>query len=348
MSEALAELEIFDERQMDEPDIPEPTSARNFMATFSAVMVKESLRRMRGRRAFAMLTIYVALLALVVFAVQGMVHDSMRWQMGFDGMEPSGDLVAGWAAAAIGQAIFAVILVVQTLLTLMLAPALTSGAISLEREKQTLEMLITTPASTLGLVVGKLFSSLAYVFLLTLASVPLMSIVFAFGGIAPDDVIRAYILLFAMAFGIGSIGLFISALLKRTQVATAVSYVIVFALAIGTLVLYVYLAAAPRFAGDGFQEPLPPPEAVLWLNPLVANMDLMCTAIPDPSGGSCAITFAITGDWQRVNAPRDVLWPKVAISYVLLGIGLTLATTQLIAPSRRAKRHGPPLADPSP
>lgn len=347
MSDALAEIEILDRPGDLEPEVPEPTASRNFLVSLSAVMVKESLRRMRGRRAFVLLTIYVALLALVVFAVQRLVYDSMRWQMGFDGVAAPGDLVAGWAAAVIGQAIFGVILIVQTVLTLMLAPALTSGAISQEREKQTLELLITTPASTLGLVVGKLFSSLAYVFLLTLASVPLMSIVFAFGGIAPDDVVRAYVLLFAMAFGIGAIGLFVSALLKRTQVATAVSYVIVFLLTVGALVFYAYLAAAPRFAGDGFDNPAPPPEVILWLNPIVADLDLLCTAIPDSAGASCAFSYAIIGDFERLNPPRDILWPKIAGSFFVLGVGLTLATTQLISPSRRAKRSAPPVEAPT-
>ena len=108
---------------------------------------------------------------------------------------------------------------------LVLAPAFTTGAISLEREKQTLDMLVTTPLSTLGMVIGKLFSALAYVFLLILASLPLASLVFVFGGVGPEDLIRAYAFLFALAFGMGAIGLFVSALVKRTQTATVVTFV---------------------------------------------------------------------------------------------------------------------------
>ena len=110
---------------------------------------------------------------------------------------------------------------------LVLAPAFTTGAISLEREKQTLDMLITTPLSTLGMVIGKLFSALTYVFLLILASIPFASLVFVFGGVGPEDLLRAYAFLFALAFGMGAIGLFISAVVKRTQTATVVTFVIV-------------------------------------------------------------------------------------------------------------------------
>ena len=322
----------------DGQPIPEPSPLANLFLSIWAVLVKESRWRMRGRRAFVVVTIYVALVALLVFGVQRLVHDSFVNR--FDDIGGSADLVSGFAAAAIGQAIFTTILAVQTMLTLLVAPALTSGAISSEREKQTLELLITTPASTLGMVVGKLFSSLAYVLLLTLASVPLMSIVFAFGGIAPDDVVRAYVLLLAVAFGIGSIGLFMSALLKRSQVSTALSYVIVFALTFGSLILHTFLlASAARFVDDRFVEPGPPPEMILWLNPLVADLDLLCTAIPDSFGVTCAYTGTITGaQINPANPPRDAFWPRSAAAFILVGVGLTLATTQLIAPSRRIRR----------
>ena len=82
---------------------------------------------------------------------------------------------------------------------LRVKPAMTAGAISLEREKQTLELLVTTPLGTLALVLGKLFSALTYVFLLILASIPLASIVFTFGGVGPEDLVRGYVFLFALA-----------------------------------------------------------------------------------------------------------------------------------------------------
>ena len=45
----------------------------------------------------------------------------------------------------------------ETLQVVFLAPALTAGAISLEREKQTLDLLVVTPISSLAIVIGKLF-----------------------------------------------------------------------------------------------------------------------------------------------------------------------------------------------
>jgi ABC-type transport system involved in multi-copper enzyme maturation permease subunit len=330
---------------------PEPTPWASFRASVAGVLTKESRWRMRGRRAFVIVTIYLVVLALLVVAVYQTILDRAVFMARFQGGGPSGDFVSASVSVQVGQGLFAAILILQTVLTVLLAPAMSSGAISSEREKQTLDLLVTTPVSTVGLVTGKLFSSLAYLFLLIVASVPLMSLVFAFGGIAPDDVVRAYILLFAVAIGLGSIGLFMSALLKRSQLATAVSYVIVFVLTIATLVVHSWMYATSSVDARGNFIPPErrslPPEMLLWLNPFVADVDVLCTAIPDSSGSTCQYPATVMGrEVDPANLPRDQFWPRTAIAFVLLGVALTLASTQLIAPSRRIRRDRlPPSFD---
>jgi len=285
-----------------------PDGVRSFWAGISAVSAKELRGRMRGRRAFVVVTIYLLLLSLFALGVYQLLQENAAQQArfsggGFPGGFPedgfSGSFVSGPVSAEIGHALFSGIVVVQTLLILVLAPAFTSGAISMEREKQTLELLITTPLSTLGMVVGKLFSALAYLFLLVVASIPLMSIVFAFGGVGPEDLVRAYLLLFAVAFGVGAIGLFMSALIGRTQVATVLSYVIVLGLTIGTAIFHTYLVAtSPRVDEGGFvaiEQRHQAPEALLWLNPLVADMDLICITAPSGNHFTCSYISLITG-----------------------------------------------------
>jgi ABC-type transport system involved in multi-copper enzyme maturation permease subunit len=289
-----------------------PTGVRSFWAGISAVSAKELRGRMRGRRAFVVVTIYLLLLSLFAFGVYQLLHENAVMQSRFafgggggfsdDGFVEdgfSGSFVSGAVSAEIGHALFSGILVVQTLLILVLAPAFTSGAISMEREKQTLELLITTPLSTLGMVVGKLLSALAYLFLLVVASIPLMAVVFAFGGIGPEDLIRAYLMLFAVAFGVGAIGLFMSALIGRTQIATVLSYVIVLGLTMGTVALHTYLlATSPRDEGRGFvavEQRHQAPEALLWLNPLVADLDLICITAPTGYHFTCSYISIITG-----------------------------------------------------
>ena len=336
----------------DELISAEPTPLRGLLASISSIIVKESRWRMRGRRAFVIITVYVSILALMMSCVQTNIEQAATSSIG--PAPGPGGLVSGSISAVIGQALFTLILVVQTLLTIALAPALTSGAISMEREKQTLELLITTPISTLGLIVGKLISSLAYVFLLILASIPLMSIVFAFGGVAPDDVVRAYLLLFAVAFGLGSIGLFLSATTKRTQLAAALSYVIVFVLTVVTLFLHTYMLTRSAVFERGEVVEQTSAEFLLLLNPLVADIDLLCTAIPDSSSFTCSYIAAVRGVApDPASPPRDAFWPRSAVAFIVLGVALTLWSTQHISPSRRARRqpsgpHGPPVPVPQP
>jgi len=330
--------------------IEEPTLLENFRASIAGVFAKEARWRMRGRRAFVVVTIYLALLGILVLGVYRLISERAAFDAGFIGgfnerpMPVPTDVVSASVSTEIGQAVFITILIFQTLLTVMLAPALTSGAVAMEREKQTLDMLITTPVSTIGIVLGKLVSSLAFLLLLICGSLPLMAIVFTLGGIAPDDVVRAYLLLFVTAFGLGSIGLFMSALVKRTQMATAISFVIVLILALGSLAIHTYiLAAQTRPFFDPESEPRTAPEALLWLNPFVADVDLLCTALPNTGGGPCSYIATVTGiELDPVRPARDSFWPRSMAAFIVLGVTLTLLTTQLIAPSRRFRRTRTP------
>ena len=175
----------------------------------SAIMVKELRGRMRGRRAFIVLTIHVALLAVFAWMFERINEESVAQGGMFGGQ-------VTFASAQIGRGLFFGLMMLQTLMVAVLAPAATAGAISSEREHQTLELLSVTPISSLAIVLGKLLSALAWVFVLILASIPVTAIVFVFGGVALDDMIRGYVVLFATVIGLGSVGIFFSTLTRRT------------------------------------------------------------------------------------------------------------------------------------
>ena len=82
--------------------------------------------------------------------------------------------------------------------------------------------------SSLWIVLGKLLSSLSYVFLLMLAALPLFSLVFLFGGVSPGQVVLAFVISLASALTLGTIGVFISVLIRRGQIATVLSYAVAF------------------------------------------------------------------------------------------------------------------------
>lgn len=249
----------------------------------AAIGVKELRGRMRGRRAFVILTIYLVLLGGFALMVETLIERS--YQTGFGGS-------SAFASAAIGQGIFAALLFLMTLQVVFLAPSSTAGAISLEREKQTLELLVATPISSVAIVIGKLLSALVYVFLLIAASIPLMAVVFVYGGIAPEDVVRGYIVLIATALGLGSFGLMCSSLVRRTTAATAITIFGVLAITVGTIFILVFWIAMGRFDANGDRTGglfgMEPPAVLAYVNPFIAQADVMCGTEASFGGTWCS------------------------------------------------------------
>jgi ABC-type transport system involved in multi-copper enzyme maturation permease subunit len=268
------------------PNPPRPPrrrpSVRHAFGGISAIGAKELRGRMRGRRAFVILTIYLLLLGGFAWMVELLMERSLTSGFGSS---------AAYASASIGQGIFAAILMLETLQVVFLTPAATAGAISLEREKQTLDMLITTPISSLAIVVGKLLSALTYVFLLIVASVPLTAVVFVYGGVGPDDVLRGYLVLLVTAIGLGSFGLLCSSLVRRTQAATAISIFGVLSITVGSVFLLAFWAGMANSGnGQGFG-PIKgrAPEIVALVNPFIAEADVLCGTETTQYGTWCSI-----------------------------------------------------------
>jgi ABC-type transport system involved in multi-copper enzyme maturation permease subunit len=266
----------------------------------AAIGVKELRGRMRGRRAFAILTIYLLLLGGFALMAERLIESN--YTSGFGGS-------SAFAGAAIGQGIFAALLMLMTLQVVFLAPSSTSGSISLEREKQTLELLIATPISSGAIVVGKLLSALVYVFLLIAASIPLMAVVFVYGGVGPEDVLRGYIVLITAALAFGSFGLLCSSLVKRTTAATAITIFGVLAVTVGTIFVLGFWQAMGRFDEQGNREGLfgvRSPAILAYLNPFVAQADVMCGTETTFGGGWCSAVNSLVPTNNPIVFGNDV------------------------------------------
>jgi ABC-type transport system involved in multi-copper enzyme maturation permease subunit len=133
--------------------------------------------------------------------------------------------------------IYAVIAATEFGLVLFTVPALTAGSISGEREKQTLEILLTTGLKPIQLITGKLTSSISIMLLLAFSSLPVMGLVFSIGGITLGDLAVFMLLVIVIAIFLGSIGIFFSTLFKRTTAATVSTYGTLLILVVGTFIL---------------------------------------------------------------------------------------------------------------
>jgi len=289
---------------------PERSSAlRLFGSTVATIMVKELRSRFRGRRAFVTITIYLAVLAVIAYGAYVSVAPAARLQgqIGFD--RGGFGLTGATASASVGQAIFTMLSVVQLLLVCFIAPAFTAGAISLEREKQTLDLLVATPMRPGGIVIGKLFSALAFVILLILAGIPVSALVLMYGGASVSDIVQQQVVLFVSAIGFGVVGLFFSALVKRTQTATVLTYSTILLLVLGTFLVFRFWTLAATGAADNtFGTVRTAPEGLLYLNPAVAMIEIVATTEIQP-GDYTEIMNEIRGSSYGVTCDGEKCFP---------------------------------------
>ena len=334
---------------------PRRGAIREFGGAVTTIMTKELRSRMRGRRAFVVLTLYLGLLAFIAYGVQAVVTPvaevvADRGGVGFAFSEAN-------ASALIGQSIFSALALVQVVLVCVLAPAFTSGQISLEREKQTLDLLVSTPLRPGAIVVGKLLTALAFVVLMIVAAIPITAIVLMYGGASIGDMVNQQLVLLATAIGFGAVGIFASALTKRTQSATVVTYCVVIACILGSAMLFAFwTAAAQRDNPFGFGADDRAPEQIRYVNPMVAMLDVIA-AVDIPGGTPMTRplyemfgTDLANGNGAAVDDPfgrpnteegPDIIvngsagewWPRFAITFVAAAVVLTLASMRLVVPA---------------
>ena len=78
--------------------------------------------------------------------------------------------------------------VVEFVMLMFIMPALTAGSISGERERQTLDLMLTTTMKPSDIILGKLSASFSTMFILIVSSFPLLAVSFVYGGITFYDV----------------------------------------------------------------------------------------------------------------------------------------------------------------
>lgn len=187
------------------------------------VLIKEIKLRFRSFKGFLGLLFY--LLALAIVMIGFIFLETRNSPMGLFRPEQS-------------RSMFMVMSYIQLLLIMFITPGLTAGVISGEREKQTLNILLTTNQSSASIILGKLVSSVAYLLLMIFASLPIYSIVFLFGGISPAQVLTILGFYIFTILAYGSIGILLSTLIRKTIIAMVSTYGAALFLTAGTGFLF--------------------------------------------------------------------------------------------------------------
>jgi len=141
------------------------------------------------------------------------------------------DIASGWH---LGRDMFAALSIGHLLLVVFLAPAVTVGAFTVEKEQRTLPVLLTTPVRPRQIILGKLLASTAHVTLLVWCSIPVTALCFVLGGLSPIEIILSYLLILVTAFTLAMLGLCVSAHSATSAGATLAAYAIMLTVLGGT------------------------------------------------------------------------------------------------------------------
>ena len=161
-----------------------------------------SIRRMSKANRLA-LTLFMAVVLPIVYLIIARVlfiNSSVR-----DGRDIFGVIAVGFQLA------FAV----------LLAPTVTSGVITLEREKQTWNALLLSRLTSWEIVWGKLLGSVVPALAMQLIFIPILIMAALKGGVTLGSFIGAEVFVVFCTFFYGIIGMFFSWICRRTQLAAA-------------------------------------------------------------------------------------------------------------------------------
>lgn len=235
--------------------------------------------------------------------------------------------------------IYTTIGVIEIGLVLFTIPAFTAGAISGERERQTLEILLTSRLRPIDIILGKLGSSISALLLLVISSLPVLALVFAVGGVGIKDLIQLMLLAIVTAVFVGSIGLFFSTVLKKTTLATVFTYGTVILLIIGTITIVWAVYSVMEMSGDRsfdtYGNYIAPDVGnlvlILLLNPIVTILAM----ITEQFGSHSEFTLFLE-QFGKGNEFVVYHWFIISIiSQLILAFVFVLISAKLLNPLRR-------------
>ncbi len=150
---------------------------------------------------------------------------------------PAGEEGARQVSPGVARALFDIFFLGQFFLVALMAPAFAAGSITGEKERKTYELLLASPLRPGTILVGKLMSSLGYLVILIISSIPLMILCYLLGGLLLSEITRSYLVLILAAGTFGLLSVACSSYFRRTSSALVVSYLVILPLAVLCVVL---------------------------------------------------------------------------------------------------------------
>jgi ABC-type transport system involved in multi-copper enzyme maturation permease subunit len=184
------------------------------------VLIRELLVTLRSPRSFVLQMLYVCALGALVY---------YYW--------PRAEGGSRQVSPGVARALFDIFFLGQFFLVTLMAPTFAAGSITGEKERKTYELLLASPLKPATILVGKLLSSLSYLVILIVSSLPLMILCYLLGGLLLSEITRSYLVLILSAGTFGLLSIACSSYFRRTSSALVVSYLVILPLAVLCVVL---------------------------------------------------------------------------------------------------------------
>lgn len=265
------------------------------------VLNKELKLRFRSGKTFVGILFYLLALTLLMVALMYVLRTS----------SPN-----GFFKPQESRLMFMLLAFVQLGLVLFITPGLTGGVISSERERQTLSILLTTTQSSFTIILGKLLSSISYLVLLILASLPIYSFVFLYGGISPTQLTQVFFFSLFTMLVIGSFGVLFSTLIRKTIVSMVTTYSVALFIVAGTAVISLILFQIANIHASATPAKVPSVYFSAMFNPGIVLADIFEPTVSEQIIELTGIKFPI--------------WAAHLITYcIVIALSLTISVRNL-------------------
>lgn len=206
---------------------------------FGPILPWEMTTLARRRRYFLLRAVYLSILLFLLWVVHHQTFDFWsRYQ--------NRGMIA--VSAMFAQAFFSSFTFLQLAAVLVLAPAAVATAITVEKERRTIEYLFASDLRNQEIVLGKYVARLLNLAMLILGALPVLSLATLFGGIDPERLFLLFLVTLGVLCSTGAIAMLVSVHADNTRWAVSRSYSFLGVLLFSPLLAYGALEIAREWS----------------------------------------------------------------------------------------------------
>ena len=281
------------------------------------VLRNESKISVRSIKFTLMIFAYIAVLSIAVM----IYYSSVNQQVFSNGLYLQSSKLF-YVVMAIGQAV----------LLLFIVPALSSTSICSEREKQTLDILLSSKLTPFQIIIGKVSASSLRVIILIISTMPLYAIGAIIGVVKISNILSLIVFFIVNTIFVSSIGVFVSTYIKTSKVSTALSYALVLFIYIGIIVITwaILMITVYKMSMSGNTlTTVPKASPIVYLSPVVGFVSLLLNQV------GLGIEFSSMFSEFGISMYSEYI--SIVVQLVLSGLFIYLASVKLNPLNKRSR-----------